>query len=543
MAQGRNPITKHGRDHRPPKTNGPTDPGGHDPIPGLPTGLTGGPGLNDTILNLAPDIFWKLNEGTGNIAHDSSGNGWDAAVQTGFVAPTWGQTAGPPGATSAKFQFATQAAVSNGSFPTLTGNFSAVIWVNRPVWGGGGVVPGKDLIGQGNFGGQGTGHTGWSLAIEPSNAGIHGFNIAIGNTGGAPASVESNAAIVDGTWYVVGLTRASGVWRMYVNGLLQASTYTEGTYSPATSQAIWLGIPPNGTAAANDCLMSYAMVWGSRALSGGEMLSLPTIAATGGLPTVGQVPTADGSGNVTYQTITESLISTSDVTTDDVTSSKHGFAPKSPADATKFLNGATTPAYAQVKDSDLSLSNIGTNDATTSRHGFLPILSNVSTQFLNGVGSWATPTGGGGATFSAVKATISASASIGNNAWTSVLWDTEEFDTDAYHSTSSNTNRLTIPTGFGGKFLLIANGDFSSASGTGIRGMQITKNTVTANTNVVLQASNAGYLSITNNLHAVTILALADADWINMNVYQNSGGALNFGSIVSDCAFILEKIN
>lgn len=68
----------------------------------------------------------------------------------------------------------------------------------------------------------------------------------------------------------------------------------------------------------------------------------------------------------------------------------------SPADATKFLNGAAFPAYAQVKDSDLSLSDITTNNATTARHGFVPKLPNDATKFYNGVGAFAVPASGGG---------------------------------------------------------------------------------------------------------------------------------------------------
>lgn len=81
-----------------------------------------------------------------------------------------------------------------------------------------------------------------------------------------------------------------------------------------------------------------------------------------------------------------------DITTGDVSSTAHGFTPKSPGDDTTFLNGAATPAYAQVKDSDLSTSDVTTNNATTSKHGFLKKLSNVSNQFMNGQGNWATVT-------------------------------------------------------------------------------------------------------------------------------------------------------
>jgi len=89
-----------------------------------------------------------------------------------------------------------------------------------------------------------------------------------------------------------------------------------------------------------------------------------------------------------YGTIAEAAIATTDVTTDNVTSTKHGFAPKAPADATQFLNGAATAAFAQVKDSDLSTSDVTTNDATTSKHGFLKKPDNDTTHFMRGDASW-----------------------------------------------------------------------------------------------------------------------------------------------------------
>jgi len=89
--------------------------------------------------------------------------------------------------------------------------------------------------------------------------------------------------------------------------------------------------------------------------------------------------------------VTDATISTTDVTTNNVTSTKHGFAPKSPADATKFMNGDTTPAYAQVKDSDLAVTDVTTNNASTSAHGFLKKLSNSATDYQDGTGAWSKP--------------------------------------------------------------------------------------------------------------------------------------------------------
>lgn len=91
--------------------------------------------------------------------------------------------------------------------------------------------------------------------------------------------------------------------------------------------------------------------------------------------------------------ITEASISLSDVTADNVTSTAHGFAPKSPADSTKFLDGSATPAWDTVKDSDLSTSDITTNDVSTSKHGFAPKAPGNSALYLDGNGDYSSPAG------------------------------------------------------------------------------------------------------------------------------------------------------
>lgn len=93
--------------------------------------------------------------------------------------------------------------------------------------------------------------------------------------------------------------------------------------------------------------------------------------------------------------VTEAKQTLADNTTNDVSTTKHGYAPKAPNDATKFLDG--TAAYDTVKDSDLSTSDITTNDVTTSKHGFVPKAPNSTSKYLRGDGTWANltgPTGG-----------------------------------------------------------------------------------------------------------------------------------------------------
>ena len=89
----------------------------------------------------------------------------------------------------------------------------------------------------------------------------------------------------------------------------------------------------------------------------------------------------------------DELAAPTDVTALNVTSSQHGLAPKAPANASKFLNGAATPVYDFVKDSDLTTTDITTNNVTTAKHGFTPKLPNDATKFLNGVGGYTVPPG------------------------------------------------------------------------------------------------------------------------------------------------------
>lgn len=57
---------------------------------------------------------------------------------------------------------------------------------------------------------------------------------------------------------------------------------------------------------------------------------------------------------------------------------------------------AAAPTFRTLVEADTTLSDITTNNASTSAHGYLKKLSNVSTEFMNGQGNWATPAGGSG---------------------------------------------------------------------------------------------------------------------------------------------------
>lgn len=86
----------------------------------------------------------------------------------------------------------------------------------------------------------------------------------------------------------------------------------------------------------------------------------------------GQVTAADDAGNSRTNitvAVTDANLSTTDVTTNDVSISKHGFAPKAPNDATKYLDGTgnyTVPAGSGGGGLTLVEAKLITSNSTTS---------------------------------------------------------------------------------------------------------------------------------------------------------------------------------
>jgi hypothetical protein len=112
--------------------------------------------------------------------------------------------------------------------------------------------------------------------------------------------------------------------------------------------------------------------------------------------------------------------------------------------------------------------------------------------------------------------------SISNSTTTIVTFDSEFLDTNGFHSTVTNTDRLTVPTGYAGKYLVVATANFAGNS-TGIRQLLVFKNTTQIAENVIPVNSSGG----STNANAQIIVDLAVGDYVSFSVWQNSGGALN----------------
>lgn len=137
--------------------------------------------------------------------------------------------------------------------------------------------------------------------------------------------------------------------------------------------------------------------------------------------------------------------------------------------------------------------------------------------------------GGGGASsasalgFVGCKAFNSAVQTINSGASTAVTFDSEEYDTSAFHSTSANTSRMTVPTGLAGYYLCVFS-TFYNASPSNIH-LGFTKNGTTA----LRLAGGSSIAAASYSPEAITVVNLAVADFVEVFVLQSTGGGVGIG--------------
>ena len=105
---------------------------------------------------------------------------------------------------------------------------------------------------------------------------------------------------------------------------------------------------------------------------------------------------------------------------------------------------------------------------------------------------------------------------------TLLTFDAEFFDSNAFHETTgANTGRVTIPTGYGGKYL-VNYAVRAVANSTGYRTLTIYKN----GSSFVQFMDEVANGSVTSYPARSIILNLNAGDYLTFYYYQNSGGAL-----------------
>ncbi len=122
--------------------------------------------------------------------------------------------------------------------------------------------------------------------------------------------------------------------------------------------------------------------------------------------------------------------------------------------------------------------------------------------------------------FIGVRAYNSGALSTSNDTNTILTLDSERYDTTAFHSTASNTSRLTVPTGQAGYYHITASVEWANAAG-GSRGIEILLNgaTVIAGQSGLPTTSD----SIVTKQAVSTDYNLAVADYVEIRVRQTQG--------------------
>ena len=151
--------------------------------------------------------------------------------------------------------------------------------------------------------------------------------------------------------------------------------------------------------------------------------------------------------------------------------------------------------------------------------GTLDFTSTSAAIFIKGAGAAA-----GGASFKGCSLYQSTDISLANDTTIALTWNSENFDTDAFHSTSTDTGRITIPSGLGGYYHI--NGAISFVGGgAGFRRVDINKNgSIWQYGANIASASASGGTQI---IPFSTIGNFVATDYLSISVSQASGGTIS----------------
>jgi hypothetical protein len=135
---------------------------------------------------------------------------------------------------------------------------------------------------------------------------------------------------------------------------------------------------------------------------------------------------------------------------------------------------------------------------------------------------WAAPSSGTPAFVGCIATRTSGSQATGTATYTVITMPNEELDTDAFHDTSTNTSRFTIPSGKGGKYLVNCLVSLSQSPGTSsflaiaLNGTRVTTNGYDSGT---FYAEKNGSDQL---MGASTTIVLAATDYIEIQIYTSN---------------------
>ncbi len=200
-----------------------------------------------------------------------------------------------------------------------------------------------------------------------------------------------------------------------------------------------------------------------------------------------------------------------------------------PANATRVVEVLADLAIAGgIGATDAFLKSLVVQGAITSATAALVSLA-ISGALT--VGGALTVSGFLSAPFVGARAYRSAVQAINDDSVTVIAWTGgADYDTNSFFSAGANT-RLTVPTGLGGYYLIQAQGNWGAGAITRAY-IDVQKGSNGSNnTNNVLGRHDVAGASLAQNVSVV--IHLDAADYVELFAYQDSAGAVNFGTLGS----------
>ena len=135
--------------------------------------------------------------------------------------------------------------------------------------------------------------------------------------------------------------------------------------------------------------------------------------------------------------------------------------------------------------------------------------------------------------FPSVRVYNSGAITIPNDDITALTFDSEDWDPLGFHSTTTNTDRLTIPAGLDGTYWMLGNAQFE-ANAAGQRIYEIALTTASVANRVIGHIQHTATSAVNRMALAVPTLYQFDADdYVQFRVYQNRGDTLDIRSVAS----------
>jgi len=197
-----------------------------------------------------------------------------------------------------------------------------------------------------------------------------------------------------------------------------------------------------------------------------------------------------------------------------------------PADFDVALQGVDTRLKALQPGT--TLGDIAYSSATANTNTRLGVGSTGQVLTVaGGVPSWATPPSTT-PTFVGCMLRKTTDQNISTSTYTAITFDSEVLDTDGFHNNVTNNERITIPTGKSGKYLITASILYAPNASNSRRNLVTLNGAVGVGTTVSDQRGG-GFSGASSEVNFVGFYALTAGDYIQLNAYQDSGSTLAAG--------------